>query len=63
MADGYDRDPAVGERTGACALPWVDTPADPRGGFRHNPEFSMIRTVDNGAVVHSDGTVDQRVLG
>lgn len=63
--DGMDSDdycPAYGNRAPATAFPWVDTPADPRGGG-HNPAFSMVRAMDNGAVVHSDGTVDQAVLG
>lgn len=58
-----DCEPMAGERVPAHAMPWVDAPADPRGGFGHNPQFSMVRTMDNGAVVHSDGTVDQQVLG
>lgn len=62
MDDVDDYDPAYGNRTSSCSgLPMVATPADPRGGG-HNPAFSMIRTIDNGAVFHSDGTFDQQTL-
>lgn len=59
-----DHDASYGERTSA-ANPYgpVRTPADPRGGFAHNPEFSMVRTMDNGAVIHPDGSADQAVIG
>lgn len=44
-------------------LGFVSAPADPRGGFNSNPSFSMIRFMDNGATVNSDGAADGPVLG
>lgn len=61
--DGDDYCPAAGNRSPASSMPWVDAPSDPRGGFTAGPAFSMIRTMDNGATVYSDGTADQRVIG
>jgi hypothetical protein len=28
--------------------PDIATPADPRGGFQHNPEFRIAGSIDNG---------------
>lgn len=59
---GDDYCPAFGNHVPASAMPWVDTPADPRGSG-HRPAFSMVRIMDNGATVHSDGSADQSVIG
>lgn len=61
--DGDDYCAAVGNRAPASSMPWVNAPSDPQGGFSANPAFSMIRTMDNGAVAYSDGSADQRVSG
>ena len=44
--------------------PDITTPADPRGGFRHNPEFEIVGSIDNGGTWSSKtGNTRNRFVG
>lgn len=49
MDRGFIRTPEQAEQADV-QRPTIATPADPRGGFGHNPEFEISGSIDQGNI-------------